>query len=311
MSWKKLELRPSNSERVLNCSLSLILPKEPRRSIQQKKLDEGSEAHKRLAKGEFFPEEGNCKKWYDHVLRCCGNNVFKEEPLKTRFDGHLFAGTPDLFGYCSGNKTLHVIDYKTGDYAVEAKENSQLLSYAVLILVLYPQWKIENYCLTILQTKKDLTSSFYPSSETVLMHAARIERALNITYTQGNFYSIKGFWCRFCPSRRYCPLHRNVTALKNYYDMDTDHLLYAKHKRRAEILKREKELCKAPGLSKAFDYDLVVQKRFKLKPDAPRELVEVKKEVTPTEAKKAMTDIQFASCFEEEEFTKLVIGDEK
>jgi len=309
MSLKKLELRPSNSERVLNCSLSLILPRDHNPSLQEK-LNAGTEAHKRLAKGEFLPEEEKCKAFYEHVLEMC-DEVFKEVPLSTQFENNTFAGTPDLFGYSSKNKTLYVIDYKTGDYVVEAKENSQLLSYAVLILVQYPHWKIENYCLSILQTKKDLTSSFYPSPETVVRHSARIEAALNITYNQGNFYSIKGFWCRTCPSRRYCPLHRDITVLKNYCDMDTDHLLYAKHKRHTELLKREKELLTARGLSKAFDYDLVAQKRFKLKTEAPKELLEVRKLMTPAEAKKVLTDLQFESCFEEEETTKLIIGDEK
>ena len=93
--------------------------------------------------------------------------------------------------------------------------------------------------------------------------------------------------------------------------MDTDHLLYAKHKRRTELLKREKELLQAPGLSKAFEYDLVAQKRFKMKPEAPKELLEVKKLMTPSEAQKVLTDLQFQSCFEEEETTKLIIGEEK
>jgi hypothetical protein len=63
MSLKKLELRPSNSERVLNCSLSLILPRDHNPSLQEK-LNAGTEAHKRLAKGEFLPEEEKCKAFY-------------------------------------------------------------------------------------------------------------------------------------------------------------------------------------------------------------------------------------------------------
>ena len=77
------------------------------------------------------------------------------------------------------------------------------------------------------------------------------------------------------------------------------------------LINGEKELLQAPGLSKAFEYDLVAQKRFKLKPEAPKELLEVKKLMTPAEAKKVLTDLQFESCFEEEETTKLIIGDEK
>ena len=66
------------------------------------------------------------------------------------------------------------------------------------------------------------------------------------------------------------------------------------------------------AVAKVFDYKIVEgPKRFKLKPEAPKDLLEVKKLMTPTEAKKVLTEGQFKECFDEEQTVKLTIGGER
>lgn len=306
-----IKLRPSNSEKILNCNLSLWLPKREKTADQKKYLAERSEDHERLASGLFRDSEEKCQRYQQFVVKRCVDNTFTEEKLSVYMGENLFEGTPDLFGFDKETNTLYVVDYKTGVRNVSAWGNSQLLSYAVLVLLSKKDWEIEHFKLSILNTQSDLCSHFEPLKEKVLLHAARIKQSLKFI-ADGTAYAVTGDWCKFCSSRDYCPLQRETPAIKNYYDMDTDQLLFAKHKRQAELAKREKTLLEAPGLSKVFDYELApAAKRFKLKPDAPKELLEVRKLMTPTEAKKVLTDIQFQDCFDEEESMKLVIGDEK
>ena len=308
---KKTKLRPSNSERMLNCNLSLWLPERAKTLSQEKYLAERSEDHERLSKGLFHDTEEKCRRYQQFVLKRCGSNTFTEKKLSASIGDNLFEGTPDLFGFDGETKTLYVVDYKTGFHNVSAWGNSQLMSYAVLVLLTKKEWDIECFKLSILNTKADLCSHFEPLKEKVLLHIARIKQSLSFN-EKGTAYAVTGDWCKFCPSKDYCPLQRGTTDLKNYYDMDTDHLLYAKHKRQTELIKREKALLQETGLSKVFDYDLVKgAKRFKLKPEAPKKLLEVRKLMTPAEAKKVLTEGQFQDCFDEEQTTKLAIGEEK
>ena len=308
---KDNKIRPSNSERMLNCNLSLWLPKKEKTMSQEKYLAERSKDHERLSKGLFLETEEQCRRYQKFVLKRCGSNTFVEEKLSASIGETMFKGTPDLFGFDGETKTLYVVDYKTGFHNVSAWGNSQLMSYAVLVLLTKKEWDIESFKLSILNTKADLCSHFEPAKEKILLHIARIKQSLKFI-SDGTAYAVTGDWCKFCPSKDYCPLHREIPETKNYYDIDTDHLLYAKHKRQIELAKREKALLQETGLSDVFDYKLVNgPKRFKLKPEAPKELLEVKKLMTPTEAKKVLTEGQFQDCFDEEQPLKLAIGDEK
>lgn len=308
---KNTKLRPSNSERLLNCNLSLWLPERGKTLSQEQYLKERSEDHERLAKGIFYNTEEKCQKYQQFVLKRCNSKAFTERKLSTYMGDTIFEGTPDLFGFDEENKTLYVVDYKTGFKNVSAWGNSQLMSYAALVLLTKKDWEIDRFKLSILNTKADLCSHFEPLKEKILLHIARIKQSLKFI-SDGTAYAVTGDWCTFCPAKDYCPLQREATHLKNYYDMDTDRLLYAKHKRQIELAKREKALLQETGLSKVFDYDLVdAPKRFKLKSEAPKELLEIRKLMTPAEAKKVLTDVQFQDCFDEEQTKKLVIGEEK
>ena len=314
MNWRKLEVksefRPSNMERMLNCNLSLLLPKTKRSKEQKAYLEERNQDHKRLFRGEFKESESKSKAFYDQVVNSCGDNLFKEKTVTAQVGGFLFQGTPDLYGFDPERETLYIIDYKTGFRTVDAYKNAQLLSYAALVFLSHSAWDIQKFVLAILNTQSDHLSFYYPLKETVLTHISRIEKSLKFTYEQDTFYSIKGEWCQFCPSKRYCPLHKDISEIKSYMDQDTDELIYEKERRQKEIAPRLIELKKAQGGSKVFDYDLITKKRFKYRKDAPDDLM-VHKKPSPSEAQKILDKITFEKYFEEGEVTVFSIGARK
>jgi len=173
---KDKKFRPSNAERFLNCNLSLWLPEDSKSKEQEAYLSERSKDHERLALGEFLAHEVTCKVYYDYIWEVC-QEVFIEELISCYIGGDLFEGTPDLFGYDKKNKTLYVVDYKTGFHTVSAAVNSQLLSYAALIFLIYKHWNIDYFKLSILNTQKDLASHFYPEKQTILNHIARLTQS--------------------------------------------------------------------------------------------------------------------------------------
>jgi len=314
VNWRKLEVkpefRPSNMERMLNCNLSLLLSKVERSEEQLKYLEERNQDHERIFQGEFKESEAKCYAFYEQVVKACGDNLFKEKTVTAQVRGSLFQGTPDLYGFDEETETLYILDYKTGFQTVDAYQNAQLLSYAALILGSHSAWDVQQFVLAILNTQSDHLSFYYPLKETVMNHMAKIEKSFEFTYEQDTFFAIKGKWCQFCPSKKYCPLQRDIAELKNYMDQDTDELIYAKEKRYQEIAARLKELKTAQGGSKVFDYDLVLKKRFKYRQDAPDDLV-VPKKPSPSEAHKLLDRAIFDRYFEEEEVTSFAIGNRK
>ena len=314
MNWRKLEVkkdfRPSNMERMLNCNLSLLLPKVEKSKEQEAYLEERNQDHKRLFEGEFKESEAKCKEFHDKVLEACSSLVFREKTVTAQIRESLFQGTPDLFAYDEVLQTLYIIDYKTGFKRVDAFNNMQLLSYAALIVLTHTAWDIKNFVLAILNTQSDHLSFYYPLKETVLTHISKIEKSFQFTYEQNTFFAIKGDWCRFCTSKEYCPLQRNIKEIKSYLDEDTDELIYAKEKRHKEVVARLRELKTSKGGSKVFDYDLIAKKRFKYRKDAPDDLVAPKK-LTPAEAHKVLDKINFEKYFEEEETLVFSMGDKK
>ena len=314
MNWRKLgvksEFRPSNMERMLNCNLSLLLPKVERSKEQLNYLEERNQDHRRLFGGEFKESEEKCKAFHDKVVGACGVNLFREKTVTAQVRESLFQGTPDLYGFDKDKETLYILDYKTGFHPVNAYQNAQLLSYAALILRSHATWDVQQFVLAILNTQSDHLSFYYPMKETVLSHLSKIEKSFEFTYEKDTFFAIKGKWCQFCPSKTYCPLQRNVSEVKGYMDHDTDQLIYEKEKRKKELSQRLQELKSPKGNSEVFHYDLDVKKRFKYRKEECKDL-KVSKKMTPAEAKKVLDPIHFDKYFKEEEVTSIKIGERK
>jgi len=202
-------VRPSNSERFINCNMSLRTPVVEKTKQQLKYLQERSDDHSRLFKGEFKESERSCMATYLHIMDACKGHIYKET-LLVRGD---FKGTPDIFGYDEDRSLLYIMDYKTGFYKVDAMENMQLISYAYLITKNKEKfdWKISSMDFVILNTQSDYVSQCTVAQDALLDKFADLEWAIeNHSKEDRLYYGRKGLWCRFCPSKKNCGIYGEV-----------------------------------------------------------------------------------------------------
>lgn len=237
---KNPAFRPSSINRFIACNLWNFLPAIEKTPEQEAYLAERSKDHERLEKELFLEHETECENYFTYVKQLCGK-VYKENRLEIVFPDHQEAlgGTPDVFAFDALEQTLYVLDYKTGVRYVQAEANKQLLAYALLIKENFPAWNIKSLQLAILNTQSDSVSKFrYTSMHYVEKLSEAIKGALEKN-AKGELYGYSGEHCFFCPSKRYCPLQRDYSALQEYADMDTDDLILIAKKRRGEMSSRE------------------------------------------------------------------------
>ena len=276
---EKKVFRPSQIDRYINCNIWKFLPYTEPNEYQKTIMANGTKEHTRLENENFHSHEQLCKDYFFSLKEKC-EFLFKERHLVIDIDGEYLEGTPDVYAFDPKEKTLYVLDYKTGKRNVLAENNKQLLTYALLVRENHPDWNFENLILAVLNTQSDQVNIFrYPLSAQDYLDTLRssIQKAI-ATNQNKKLFGYTGEWCQFCPSKRYCILQRNLSELKKYADMDTDDLILTSKKRRAEIYAREEEVKSGvysqsltPLLSQRFkrawkDKKNLPEKFFTLKP---------------------------------------------
>lgn len=218
-------LSPSSSRQWINCPPSIRLSEEFKEETSEYAL-EGTDAHTlcehKLKESlgmetenpaenlDFINEEMvECAEEYaNYIAEIVGHYdraiVYIEEKLD------LSKYVKDAFGTADcivvGDSNLHIIDYKHGQgVLVDAKNNSQLMLYALGALNLYDYiYDIETVSMHIFQPRRENISEFkmkveelYKWSEEVLKPKA--EQAFK---GEGEFNC--GDWCRFCKAKSIC-----------------------------------------------------------------------------------------------------------
>lgn len=240
---EKKSFRPSSIERYIRCNLWKFLPRILPNEFQMKIMENGTKEHLRLEHENFHDSEIMCKEYFTKVKERC-EYFFKEQHICVDIAGEFLEGTPDVYGFEPQTKTVYVLDYKTGRRTVLAENNVQLLAYAFLVSKNHPDWDVENLVLAILNTASDnVNISRYPYSAKKYLATLEehIEKAVKKNRNQKAF-GLKGDWCQFCPSKIYCPLQKGLQKLKDYVDLDTDHLILEARSRKSEIEEREKNV---------------------------------------------------------------------
>ena len=205
--------RPSSITRYINCNLWRFLPKEEKTPEQEAYLAERSQDHERLEQEKFSDTETECSAYF-FIVKERSYYLFKENLLSMEIAETVFQGTPDVYAYDEQRKTLHILDYKTGRSYVKAKNNDQLLAYAMLAMDNHPDWHVEKYDLAILNTHHDSVDRWiFRGKGPVLDLKSRIEKAINANQDDSTFG-----------------------------DRDTDQLIYEFKKRQQEIFSREREV---------------------------------------------------------------------
>lgn len=148
-------------------------------------------------------------------------------------------GTCDCLLACDG--ILHVIDYKYGrGVTVEAKDNPQLMLYALGALLLYRYvWEIETVRMTIFQPRLDHISYHEMKADDLMAWGESIrDKAEEAFYGPGNFAPSEQA-CRFCKARFRCQARTGKAfELANYEFAKANTL---SNEAIADILERLKE----------------------------------------------------------------------
>lgn len=112
-------------------------------------------------------------------------------------------GTSDCIIYDRQTKTIEVIDYKTGGSYVGARQNPQLMAYALGTLNLFENYhdEVKFIKMTIVQPAINSISSHAIMLSELLSFAEFAKKRIKETET----FSPSGFTCKFCPGRRICP----------------------------------------------------------------------------------------------------------
>jgi len=232
-------LSASSSHRWMNCPQSVRLS-EGSQDVVSPYAAEGTDAHTlceyklRIALGLLKDNHPMpTLDWYSEEMEECANGYVAyvleliEEVKKTcadpiilieqRLDYSRYVsdgfGTGDCVIIVDG--IIHVIDYKHGQgVQVEARENSQMMLYALGALELFDHlYEISDVSMTIYQPRRANISTFqmktkdlYNWANNVLIPAA--ELAYN---GEGDFKS--GEWCQFCRVKTTCRERANANMM--------------------------------------------------------------------------------------------------
>lgn len=209
MSKVHYRYSPSATKRWLNCPGSLDA--QPSKASEYSAAGEGAHTVGEIAvrTGELLTDDEDLRAavsvYVNFVEEIRAKNPILELIEETRAHAHFedFGGTADYLAIYveNGLCILHFVDYKHGEgVAVEAEENYQLLSYAVIFASFFGVL-IDAYRLTIVQprcTEVEPVQTWETTPERVAEHAAAIEQI------RGQKHFKAGDHCRWCSLASTC-----------------------------------------------------------------------------------------------------------
>lgn len=246
---KHSEYSSSGAKRYINCAASISLSKLAPVQPDNPAALEGTKAHECLEKmlkdrysmSRALQEARMC--YMPEMVENCAwafleiNKLLKKYPgaeflIERKVDTSHFTA-PDNFGTTDSAivapfDTLVVIDFKYGVMPVEAKENEQLISYALALAKEY-DYCFEKVKFVILQPRSRSQNRRLSIWDTRIENLVRWEdtfkRAVAKTKEKNPAHKV-GEWCFFCPSRTFnCPAHKekiNRKAADVFADYDND-----------------------------------------------------------------------------------------
>lgn len=216
----------SSSERWLNCPGSVTLCELAPPQVSSQYADEGTKAHD-LAEKMLRDDKNIVVSDYDKEMLDHAYSYSKYvNKLQKETHGTLMIETkvsldfihPDMFGTLDAAivdhfNTLHIIDFKYGQgYAVEAKNNPQLLYYAVGIAHKF-SWNFETIKLHIVQPRAfhDLgpIRTWEIPTEALKLFASALSLGVKNALEKPTSYNT-GSWCKWCPALSICPQAKKI-----------------------------------------------------------------------------------------------------
>lgn len=203
------EWSPSSMGRLEKCNASVAFKDtEPRDPFAVTQANFGTEVHNWIAGGPDSKTTHWTKEQASDAVKC-RENWFAHVPHDAHKEVKIFSKTwpTKLFGtidalWSEDNKCIDIADLKTGLRGVNALDNAQLLTYAVLVSENYPT--AESFRLHIVQPLRYYYDSNVYSREQVAAFRERIRNAIECA---PEFAS--GSHCEFCPNRLDCSVLRS------------------------------------------------------------------------------------------------------
>jgi len=138
-------------------------------------------------------------------------------------------GTCDYFAFHGESRTLHVVDLKFGFGSVQAFENWQLLTYSIGAMDQMHGRSVEKIRLHIYQPRDYGSAEPYKIWELPLRDWKTWAAMLKgrVDYARAGTPAETGAWCRYCPSRIFCPAFKESSshALESIRSSPEDTLL--------------------------------------------------------------------------------------
>lgn len=217
----------SSAERWMNCGasipLSLKVPKPPETDYARK----GTEAHECL---ELLLKNGPHKQMAteaflrkthptDMVMRAASaaQHVWKVAPKGAVIESESKSGLPHIHESAGGTTdikiaeefgTLHIMDFKDGNFPVEVARNPQLMMYALGEALKY-DFNFERVELTVLQFRSIHEDGPVRTWETDIDDLREFERevksAVKVALSPKPPFVPNKKYCHFCPAASICP----------------------------------------------------------------------------------------------------------
>ena len=243
------EFGGSQAERIINCPGSVRLSRGiPRKSNLA--AERGTLAHKCL---EVLINNRHClqilaerkkllnklKKKYDEDMIEHGLDALTHVQSITKPNGEIFAevkvdsskfttkdqkSTLDIGVVNWDQKHLIILDYKFGTHTVEAKNNFQLMYYALAFLLKIKGFgKIKKVTVGIIQPnshhKKGHIRTWNVSVEKLISFGRLMRRTTKIALKKDAPLK-HGDWCFFCPANSKCPIIKQRRSAKDFPDLE-------------------------------------------------------------------------------------------
>lgn len=239
----KIQLRPSESERWLNCMASPFLCKDLPSSETSSYAAEGTVAHTVCYNKLFFhkkPKEAITFKpgtmiqqdgftievtddmlsaaniYYEYVKKVLGKIAWTNLYLERKFEIHpQISGTTDAAFFDPNTSTIHIFDFKYGaGVTVEVENNSQLMLYAYGFSKLLSQSGIQvnNVVIHIIQPRRYHDDGACRSQTFTFDELQQFSQIMNETVdiinriNQETYsdYLLQGGHCKWCPAKFSC-----------------------------------------------------------------------------------------------------------
>ena len=119
----------------------------------------------------------------------------------------IIQGTVDLVLFSESTKTLAIIDYKTGNFPVQAKGNQQLMLYAygVLNRLSFKQFtQIDHIYLAIINQDEGINYAVYDTKDII----DNFNRVIDDVTNDPTFF-VSELTCLWCKGKEFCKAYQN------------------------------------------------------------------------------------------------------